>query len=245
MRALIITLAGTTLLFGCNDVSTSDSDEVKTSGIEAYYNVTNNGSVFTVRAELTIGDGDEPTYLTTTGGDRLTATFGGETKTLSPESYWHEATFSAVNGDLVIDFDRTEFISATGSTIRLSSASNFSTPVAGSTVVYDSNTDIAVNYSTSATEDYSRLSWELNCEEGDHDETRFGAVTSGLDDGNVALSMYDIFVAGPPISAFSNNGCELEITIEKDVAGSVSFEFDSGEFSATVDSSVNISVAAP
>jgi hypothetical protein len=230
-----------TLLLGCNEVSTSDSDDVKTSGIDADYRVTNEGDVFTVRAELSIGDSDEPTYLVTTGGDSLEATFNGTTKTLSKTGHGHEAIFAAGDGEMTIDFVRSEFISALGSDITLSSSSNFDSPADNASLTYVSSDSLSLTYPSGL---YDQLEWKITCGSGSTLETRYGSSTSSLNDGNFSIVFSELFSQGPQLTDYAS-GCDVAFSLSQEVSGSMSSEFNSGEFQADILSTVSVTVALP
>jgi hypothetical protein len=85
-------LAGPVLLAGCTE--TVESTDVRTSGIYPEIEVVGDGtgrSVVTV--ELKVGGDDSNTYLELEGSDRLEATAGGETKTLTGSGSRYRATF--------------------------------------------------------------------------------------------------------------------------------------------------------
>ncbi|WP_196159413.1 hypothetical protein [Reinekea sp. G2M2-21] len=237
----LLPLVAAAALVGCNEVPTSDSDDVKTSGIEAEFFVSNSGDIYTVRAELIFGDDEEPTYLLASGGDELTATLAGQTKTLRRSGHGHEAQFSAADGTLVIDFNRTEFLSALGSSIQLTATGSFSSPSEGQTFNYDED-GVELRFPASVAEDYKSLNWTVSCTASGDTETRQGSTSQGLQDGLAYIRFSTIFSNGPQLLDYPSQGCEVAFTLDKDVTGSVSAEFKTGQFSGRLRSHVSIVV---
>jgi hypothetical protein len=81
------------LLAGCMPTETVDSTELPTSDIYPEIEVVADSGSSTVTVELHVGDEDSDDYVELQGGDRLEATAGGETKTLSGSGSRYRATF--------------------------------------------------------------------------------------------------------------------------------------------------------
>src|SRR5688572_19866372 len=81
------------LFVGCMPTETVDSTEVPTSDIYPEIEIVADSGESTVTVELRVGDPDSDDYVELQGGDRLEATAGGETKTLSGSGSRYRATF--------------------------------------------------------------------------------------------------------------------------------------------------------
>lgn len=78
---------------GCMPTKTVDSSGVPTSDIFPEIEVVADSGRSTVTVELRVGDDDSDDYIELEGADRLEATAGGETKTLSGSGSRYRATF--------------------------------------------------------------------------------------------------------------------------------------------------------
>lgn len=238
MKKLLLVLPAF-LLVACDEISTADSDEVKTSGIDALYEVSTEGDSFVVTATLTIGDGDESTYLMTSGGDQLIATFNGESKTLGREAFWHEAEFSAGSGELIIDFERSEFVSAMDSSIDLSGPGSLNSD--SNSYTYQSNETVELSYTSQIGTDDKLLSWDISCGSGDSLISRYGSTSDGLGASSASVALSEVFAQGPQLLDYPS-GCDVAFTLTKDFTGSLSSEFNGGEFNASVDATTSVVV---
>ena len=96
---------------GCSKETTSSSN-IKTGGIAALIDVyADDDTTATVHVELKVGGSSSNTYVALEGGDSLTATAAGKTKTLtSVDTGIYEADFSGVEGgtEFEVILDRPE-----------------------------------------------------------------------------------------------------------------------------------------
>jgi hypothetical protein len=147
--------------------------------------------------------------------------------------------FDIDDGELTIDFNRTEFLSATGSDITLTRSSTFDSPTAGNTYTYSGPSDLAIRFDPGV---YDSLEWTISCEEGDLSETRTGEVSNGINDGSYDISYSELFSSGPQLLDYPTNGCDVVFALNQKVTGSMSSEFKSGQFRADISSEVEITV---
>ncbi|MCA9629977.1 MAG: hypothetical protein KC766_20040 [Myxococcales bacterium] len=83
LRFLAGALLASTALMGCSEETVS-STNIKTKGIAGLFEVTaSSDTSSTVNAKLVVGGDESNTYVTLDNGDKLTATAGDETKTMT------------------------------------------------------------------------------------------------------------------------------------------------------------------
>lgn len=100
---------------GCSKETTSSAN-IKTGGIAALIDVyADNDTTATIHVELKVGGDSSNTYVDLEGSDKLVATVGGKTKTLTVvDTGVYEADFSGVEGgtEFQVTLDRPDDITA-------------------------------------------------------------------------------------------------------------------------------------
>ena len=155
-------------LVGCTDVSSTD---LKTSGITAYFTVTANGTGNTnASAELQVKDSSTITFVELQSGDQLTATTGGQSKTLEESKTLgvisYNATFTGADAEgtsYTFALQRSADTSASGNTVTLPAPFSITAPT-GATLSYSrANDDIVVDYDNAQKSDSMSFTLSGDC----------------------------------------------------------------------------------
>lgn len=124
---LVFTAAGLT---GCAEV---DSDTIRTTGFNANIDVKAGDTTTGVSVDLATGSAIDADSIVLTYGDRLRATLGGNTRTLTRQHQHYFATFNdATPGQtVVVSLERQNDFSAMNSTVTLPERLEITAPGAG------------------------------------------------------------------------------------------------------------------
>lgn len=148
---------------GCSKETTSSSN-IKTGGIAALIDVyADDDTTATVHVELRVGGSSSNTYVALEGGDSLTATAAGKTKTLtSVETGVYEADFSGVEGgtEFQVTLDRPEDTTASDNSGILPDPFTLDKPTADLSRMAD---DLTLSWSPADTGDDMHVDIDGSC----------------------------------------------------------------------------------
>lgn len=148
---------------GCSTETISSSD-IKTHGIAATIEVIADGDTHSnVWVTLRSGGDESNTYVILDNGDKLTATAGGETKTLSSVNEGkYNATFStgAKDAEFVVALDRPDDTDAPNSNGKLPAPFGITAPSDGLSRASD---DITIKWDNSGSSDFMRMEIDGTC----------------------------------------------------------------------------------
>lgn len=223
------------LLSACD---TTDSDNIKSSGIHADISVTSSGSGITeVNVQLKSGSGGiGGTVIELEGSDTLFAESNGVTKTLTEDNdllndITYNARFDTDESALyTISFDRPDDVSAPNSTVTLPEPFEILTPEIGQS--YLANDLFEVTWSQSGYSDTLPLTLDWSCQTSEQDSGQ-NSVTSGfvkinvVDTGAYSNSISDI---SEELFEAANNdkNCTVQITLKRESKGQIDVNYGEG-----------------
>ncbi|MBI5532681.1 MAG: hypothetical protein HY898_08210 [Deltaproteobacteria bacterium] len=201
---------------------TVSSNDIKTHGIYAAIDVigTSTGNV-TVRAELKVGGEDSNTHVILDNGDKITATGGTETKTLTASSEGlYEAQFSGSELDTAykIDFQRPSDTSAPNSNGKIPGP--FEISALPTTKPSRANDDLVIKWTPSEAKDDIYIYVKGDCIY-DYENTK---ITQ--DPGTFTIPKGTLKSTGEKDG--EPNDCSLKVTVIKIRPGSLDPAFGSG-----------------
>jgi hypothetical protein len=148
---------------GCSKETTSSSN-IKTGGIAALIDVNAfDDTTATVHVELRVGGSSSNTYVDLEGQDRLIATAGGKTKTLTArDTGIYEADFSGVEGgtEFSVTLDRPDDITASDNSGTLPDPFTLDDPTSDLSRMTD---DLTLSWAPAETGDGMRVDIDGSC----------------------------------------------------------------------------------
>lgn len=148
---------------GCSKETTSSSN-IKTGGIAALIDVyADDDTTATVHVELKVGGSSSNTYVALEGGDSLTATAAGKTKTLtSVDTGIYEADFSGVEGgtEFQVTLDRPDDTTASDNSGTLPDPFTLDEPTSDLSRMTD---DLTLSWSPADTGDDMHVDIDGSC----------------------------------------------------------------------------------
>jgi hypothetical protein len=213
---LLVWVAG--LAAGC---ASTESTDVRTSGVYVNYLAENSGSSTKVSAVLRVGEATSNTFLQLVSGEKVVVSSEGQSQTLtevnllSAYSYVGTFTSAAENVEYVFNFDRAEDTDdAPNSRARIPSAFTLSAPTAPT---ISRASPITVAWAPSGTTD--KMTVEVS---GDCINTRVYSVTA--DPGTFTINAGDV---QPRVNG-SSEACSAKVAVRRSRAGTLDPAFTSG-----------------
>jgi len=211
-RLACLSLIGLSAL-GCSKETTS-SNNIKTGGIAALIDVyADNDTTATVHVELRVGGSSSNTYVNLEGKDRLTATAGDETRTLTArDSGIYETVFEGVGEDteFSVTLDRPDDVTASNNSGTLPAPFDLDEPTGKLSRKDD---DLEVSWSPESS-DKMTLEFDGDC--------IFDFDKSVPDTGAYTVAAGSIKSTGGD----KPEACDIDLTAERTRGGSADSKFD-------------------
>lgn len=213
-------LSALMVLAGCTEV---DSTNLKTSGINAYLWATADGTGNTeARVELEVA-GSTLTFVTLKDGDSITATAGGQTKTLGESDLLGVVEYGAVFSGLdapgtsyAFALHRANDTSATNNSVTIPAPFSITAPT--NTPTYSrANDAITVTYDNAGTGDVMSYSLDGSCID------KVDLQVTG-DSGSFVIPKASI----PKLPNASVDTCPVRLTVRRSHAGTLDSAFAGG-----------------
>lgn len=237
IRLLASPILAAGVLVACTNI---DSDDIDTDAIQPNVNVRSNNGADGSSVNVTLHVGDSPTtFVELQGGDELTATGGGATRTLESNELLGVVSYTGdlptkTPGDVItIAFTRTEEgkASAPDSNVALTEGLTLTAPLGAA--VASRAAALVVSWDSVASEDQVRVGWSGGCVvDGSRDVTA-GQNTLTLEAGTISKREQGENEADPP-----PDNCDVQLTVSRSRTGTIDAAFGGGSITHTFSDSV-------
>ncbi len=220
-------------LLAISACSVTESDNIKSKGIEAKFAVKARGNgQTTVTGELKTGSGPLATDLDLHNGDQLTVTAQGISKTMQAEknlfkgiTYVAEFNFDTGGPEFVIALNRPDDISAPNSRVTLPEALEFTLPADNTRVGFD--TDLDISWQPEGLSDSVDIVFTTLCPSANGGNNTHTEKRTVPDTGAFSLST-DIIVGTAASQAFFNQNCTSKIQLSRENRGDLDPNYGGG-----------------
>ena len=209
----------------CASCTTLQSQNLKTAGMEAFIQVSADGTGQTkATAQLNV-DNNATDFVDLSGGDKFVASSGSQSQTMSRVSFLgtisYESTFSGLDQggtSYTIALQRTTDVSAPSSTCVMPGVFGITAPTSSGTFSRGAD-DLVVTYSGSGTQD--PMSWSAggDCLKGMVDGTVSG------DTGTFTIAKGALVPTDPMAATMT---CQAHVTLTRSRAGQLDPHYGSG-----------------
>lgn len=231
---IVATLALLAATVGC---SSTDSEDLETSGMNAAMEVRRGNDGSDVTVSLSAGTLN---YVSLNNADQLTATAGEETVTLAESNVLSVITYSArlaaheAGDEVTIALTREDKESAPSSTVVLPATVEITSPAAG-TEFSRANQVIVVDLTGEESEDEVELQWSGDCITTDSLTVPAGQTSVTI--GQNVIEKKPQTDANDPDSEPVPDQCQMLLTVSRRVTGSLDGAFQGGAITAITTSS--------
>lgn len=220
-------------LFTLSACSTTESDNVKSEGIEATFAVKASGNGRTrVTAELKIGSGPLATDLDLRNGDRLIVTALGISKTMQADrdllkgiTYVAEFDFDSGTPEFIITLDRPGDVSAPNSRVKLPETLEFILPEENARVDFD--THLNISWQPEGRSEHVDLSFSTRCPSANGGNNNHTENRKVVDTGAFSIPT-EIVVGSAASQAFFNQACSTRIQLSRSSRGELDPNYGGG-----------------
>ena len=239
--AVLVAITALGLLSGCQEPIDSD---IGTGSIHAAMLLTSTGDG-TTRVVVTLSSSSGVgADIFLTDSDGLVATANGQSQSLREERLWPRIIryftvfdFDDSGTEVTVSFERSNYVPAPDSTIVLPAEIVIQTPQAGETFARQES--ITVSWEPAGGSDQIAIKFATLCQSDDDYSSDSKSFTVS-DSGSVSYTVEEL-LSEQDVDASAT--CTTDITLKREVTGSLSAEYKGGTMIARREASVSVKIA--